>query len=232
MYRTKIAKRWFPFHVTAWNQPIDELKDYFGEKTALYFEFLGHYTLWLVPLSMGGVVVIMSLAVQTALYGSLDEALLSGYAIPFYCIFVSFWAQFMIEFWKRKEATRSMEWGMTSFEEEEIQRPQYQGEMKASIIDGKMRKHFSSIRKFWRVVYSYFIISLMMLLVIVCVSLIFFAQYVVNNDVNDTDAQSAGNMAVSIMSAVQIQVLNMLYSGMAIDLTEKENHRYASLMAL
>lgn len=35
----------------------------------------------------------------------------------------------------------------------------------------------------------------------------------------------AGNAGVAILSAVQIIVLNMYYSGLAIDLNNQENHR-------
>lgn len=100
-----------------WEQPLDEVKDYLGEKVALYFEFTAHYTTWLLPLSIGGVIVALNIAIETGMSnGDIDSALLTAYTIPFYCIFVSFWSQLMIEYWKRKEARRAMEWGMSNFE--------------------------------------------------------------------------------------------------------------------
>ena len=36
-------------------QPIDEVRDYFGERIALYFCFLGHYTSGLYPLALAGI---------------------------------------------------------------------------------------------------------------------------------------------------------------------------------
>jgi hypothetical protein len=99
--RDQLNKIWLTWKVKPWQQPTDEVKEYLGEKVALYFEFVGHYTTWLWYLSIAGVFVAIDMAVETALYNSIDEALLMGYTIPFYCIFVSFWAQLMIEYWKR-----------------------------------------------------------------------------------------------------------------------------------
>ncbi len=64
-----------------------------------------------------------------------------------------------------------------------------------------------------------------MLLVVACVSGIFGLQYYINSDVNDDSNKSSGNTAVSIFSAIQIVVLNMVYSDMAISLNDNENHR-------
>ena len=224
--REELSRNWFSFRVSPWEQPIDDVKEYLGEKVALYFEFVGHYTTWLLPLSIGGILVTFDLVVETSVYGSLDEALLGGYTIPFFCIFVSFWAQLMIEYWKRKQATRAMEWGTTLFEEEETDRPEFKGEMIRSIVNGKKMRYFAPAEKAKKIMWSYFIICLMMLLVIACVSAIFGLQYYINYKMTGNPSlQSTGNTGVSILAAVQIIILNMVYSDMAINLTNEENHR-------
>lgn len=54
----------------------------------------------------------------------------------------------MLEFWKRKEKTKSMEWGTTDFEEEEMERPEFKGELVPSIVDGKLRKQFTGSQRY------------------------------------------------------------------------------------
>lgn len=225
--RDILAKHWFPLHINPRYQPFDEIKEYFGEKVGIYYAFFGHYTSWLGPLSIAGLIVCLDIIIESAIYKNFGEALVSGYLIPFYCIFVSFWAQFMLEYWKRKEVTMAMEWGQTEFEETESDRAQFNGDFIQSVINGKRIKYFSPREKFKRLVYSYGIIMLMILLVIGCVSLIFFFQYLLNERVSDDNVKTDGSSLASVGSAIQIVVLKLIYDGVAKHLTNLENHRYS-----
>lgn len=136
-----------------------------------------------------------------------------------------------------------------------------------------MEKYFNPAVKAQRVLYSLFIIVLMILLVLGLVSVVFYLQYYITSD-NVSDALDfvcfsmfsslyrynlgdvlhahfilylcefcfqtnahftqvseawtpPGNAAVAIFSAVQIIVLNIYYSQLAIDLNNQENHRYS-----
>jgi len=40
-------------------QPLDRIREYFGEKVALYFAFLGFYTSWLWSASIVGIIVFI-----------------------------------------------------------------------------------------------------------------------------------------------------------------------------
>ena len=44
-----------------------------------------------------------------------------------YAIFLAIWATWFLEFWKRKNSALNYEWGTESFEETEITRPEYKG---------------------------------------------------------------------------------------------------------
>jgi hypothetical protein len=157
--------------------------------------------------------------------GNLTGALSKGVLIPFFCIFVAIWAQLMLEYWKQSQNIKAMEWGQTEFEEEEDERPEFeQTDMVASLVDGSQVKYFSPMERTRRIRWSIFVISCMLLLVIVVVSLIFYLQFLVNSSLTGT-LLTICNASVSVAQAVSIVVLNTIYSNLAEDLNNNENHR-------
>ncbi|KAM9316467.1 anoctamin-7 [Gastrophryne carolinensis] len=48
------CKKWFK------QQPLDHIREYFGEKIALYFAWLGLYTCWLIPAAVVGTVIFIA----------------------------------------------------------------------------------------------------------------------------------------------------------------------------
>jgi len=68
---------------------------HFGEKIALYFAFVDHYSRWLVIPVIGGVAVYATqFIVSTRLYIQLLSA--------FGCAVSAIWAPLMMKYWKRK----------------------------------------------------------------------------------------------------------------------------------
>ncbi|KAM4850559.1 anoctamin-9 [Urocitellus parryii] len=55
-----LKKNWARWRNLARRQPIDDIRNYFGEKVALYFAWLGWYTYMLVPAALVGLLVFLS----------------------------------------------------------------------------------------------------------------------------------------------------------------------------
>lgn len=114
---------------------------------------------------------------------------------------------------------------MTTFEDAEIDRPQFKGDKVMSHINGKPTKYFPDSRRSILVAFSNVVVGGLILFVIGCVSVIFYANYYIVNNINDDGAKSSGTTATSLANAIQIQVLNYFYYKIAIWVTERENHR-------
>lgn len=50
--RVQLYENWASLKCIFNNQPLDEIRNYYGVKVGLYFAFLGFYTSMLVPASM------------------------------------------------------------------------------------------------------------------------------------------------------------------------------------
>ncbi|XP_069480030.1 anoctamin-9 isoform X2 [Ambystoma mexicanum] len=59
-----LKKKWARWRDVIYVQPVQEIREYFGEKVALYFAWLGWYTIMLFPAALVGIVVF--------LYGLMD----------------------------------------------------------------------------------------------------------------------------------------------------------------
>lgn len=202
--------RWSVF---PWDSPIEDMRQYFGEKVALYNAFLAHYSLWLIWPS------IIGITFQLVVWGTLD---FSHPVLPFFALLISLWSVLMLEFWKREESYFSLFWGTTDYEEKEQDRPQFEGDIIPSHINGRMMAYYpqSKASSLWRI--SAIIVSVFLSIVIGTVAAIYVFRFYLQTH---SSTSSAASTIASIINTIQITLFNMIYQKLAIILTDLENHR-------
>jgi hypothetical protein len=142
-------------------QPVDNIRDYFGERIAFYFVYLNHYVNSLVSPAIGGLVTYivkvlthllthspthsLTLSLTQVIYGDPENFLM-----PYFTVFMIIWSTFFIEFWKRRQITVAMQWGVHGFEAEETDRPEFQGIVTTSPVNGKNMTYFPDEEKNYR----------------------------------------------------------------------------------
>lgn len=208
---TKLLKESVGLTVFPWSMPMNRIKNYFGEKVGLYFQFIGHYSLYLcVPALIGFVF-------QVIVWNSGDY---SHPILPWFSVIISLWAVLLLENWKRKESVIALEWGMTAFEDEEPERPDYKGINIKSFINGSETLFFPPTMKSVRLGASYTVICTYISLVVLCVVGIYVLRY----SLQKADNPNASIIA-SVLNSVQITLFNIMYERLAVILTKEENHR-------
>ncbi|KAL3671142.1 hypothetical protein V7S43_004323 [Phytophthora oleae] len=216
----KLQSKWFSWRFAPWQQPLWDIKDYFGEKVGLYFAWLGHYTTWLIAPAIIGCLLFANVIVED----TADSILL-----PYFGLFMALWSIFYYEYWKRYNSTLALEWGMSTFEEEEVERPEFDGQLTTSPIDGSDMHYFSPQTRFRRVMGSLFFITMLIVLVIGVVAGIFVFRYAATSgkwkDMFTVNDMQLGGAAASTVNAIQIMVMNNVYSTVAAKLNHFENHR-------
>ncbi|CAM9680880.1 unnamed protein product [Chrysoparadoxa australica] len=217
----ELEQHWLNFFQAPWKQPISAVKDYFGEKVALYFTWLGHYTTWLIPASILGVLAWAHVA-----YNGNDP---NVWGTAVFSVFIMVWSTMFTEFWKRKESNCTMKWGTIGYEEGEQTRPQFKGERGTDPVDGSPMDYFPKSEARQRLTISYTVIFGLICVVIVVIASIF----ILKNFLADTDRQeqlTAGgvnyaSIIPALVNAIQIIVMNYIYSSVALKLNKMENHR-------
>lgn len=214
----ELENRWLRFVQFPWKQKVDDVKDYFGEKIALYFLWLGHYTSWLAPAAFCGFIAWINVTDT----GNNPSAPI----IPYFAALIAFWSTIMLEYWKRKEKKHSMKWGTAGFEETEQARPEFKGEPSVNPVTGKPMLYFPTIQLRARLCFSVLVILTLILVVVIFIAGLFFVRLILTrNDKLVILNVQTGGMIVGILNAVQIQVFNMIYQMVAIKLNDFENRR-------
>ena len=197
-----------------WQQPMEMLRTYFGEKVGLYYAFMGHYSAWLVLPAIVGFVF------QLVAWGSSN---LSHPVIPCFAAFICVWAVLMIQFWNRQQSLTAFMWGMSEFESREMQRPEYQGRLIKSFVDGRYMLYYPVDRVRAKLAASTSVIVTLILMVIGAVAGIYVMKYTLSKTIG-----SASSTVASIINTIQITIFNMLYTAVARWLVNNENHKTES----
>jgi Calcium-activated chloride channel len=212
--------------VNSWNTslinqkvPLNKIRNYFGEKIALYFEFLRFSQTSLLIPSLVGLFVF---CIQNT-YSQDSIFVLTLNAI--YSIFMTVWATVFLEYWRRKEAKQAIIWGQTKLEKIEVPRPQYKGTSRRSPITDDMDEiHFEPRHRLKYFILAFFVSGLVICMVLgIVASLLLFKK--LNSGKYEVNGVDIIIPITSVVNAIQIQVFNYVYERLAKKLTELENHK-------
>lgn len=218
-----LEKKWLRAHQYPWNQPLWDVKCYYGEKVALFFGFLGHINSWLIVSGLLGLAVYI------------DMAATSSYTVAsqfYFGIFLAIWSTLLLEFWKRRESTLVMMWGMEGFEEEEEDRPEYTGEEIPSPVDGEEVLYFPQNEVLKAISKSLAILGCIVVVLLGIFASIFALGAFLNMDIAvhedlSTEFIDFGQFIPSMLCALVILFCSSsgLFDMVATTLTDMENHR-------
>ncbi|XP_043117367.1 anoctamin-10 isoform X1 [Puntigrus tetrazona] len=200
-------------------QPLDDIRHYYGEGLALYFGFLEYFTFALVPMALIGIP-----------YYLFDWEDYDKYVL--FAVFNLVWSTVFLEVWKRCSATLAYGWGTLSrkkaFEEP---RAGFHGALGFNPVTGREEPVYPSSKRQLRT----YLVSVPF--VLLCLYLSFYVMMVyfdmefwainIYNE-NPNIATSILLFVPSIVYAVVIEIMNLLYRYAAEFLTDWENHRLES----
>lgn len=211
-----------PWYLRPFSQPLPDVREYFGEQVALYFSWLGYYAYALV------LPALLGLADEVYLLWSGDPSSEEGlhWTQAGMAIIIILWTIVYKEGWDREEKAISCKWGTQGFEEEEEDRPQFEGDAEEprqrSRVTNRMETFYPEWKRSVKQAISLAIVLLTVVAQLVLVDAVFDLEYTLEVE----RGYSWGSAACNAISAVQIVILSGIYrEWIAKPLNEWENYQ-------
>ena len=208
---SSLGSTWASFSKLLSPQPFHEIRLYFGEQIAMYFHWLDFYCQTMIYPALIG---ILMYALTWWSHGSWHEVLSIVNSL-----FLSVWATLYDQFWLRREKQLSWEWGTVGYSDVEDQREDYKGEFIVDPFTLKRKKAKMGVLKLIRQTISYTVATVFIMMVIIAVMELFIYRAILLREKNEN-----GVIYCALLNAVQIRVMNVIYSLVAAKMNDWENH--------
>lgn len=185
----------------------DKIREYFGEKIALYFAFLGMYTIALIPPAFIGVIYFIT-------------SWESMYREAIFAVFNLIWATIFLEVWKRYCSELTYRWGtsdevINKFEEP---RANFYGKLGKNVVTGKPEPVYPSWKRSLRFYGVTVPVTFLFMTIAFYVMLIYFWLQDWADDLyakNQSWLNFSNLYLPTAIYAVIIGVVNTIYRGVA-----------------
>lgn len=198
---------------------------YFGERKALIIQHTCFYTSWLLFQGLAGVVtMLLQQAIDVSFDGSHDAAARLQRAVQVaYAAFTLLWCFGLRKAWQRQEAVLAYRWIAHYREADEKPLPQFNGRLHTNPVTGEQELWSSPLERQLKILAGGGI-TLLVLVVVVAIQLI---PEVAQDEVTRRSGLSATTYQIisSLYTGVMVEAMGGWYKGLAMHLTEWENHR-------
>eukprot|EP01038_Epipyxis_sp_PR26KG_P012127 gene12127-16235_t len=232
------------WYLRPWSQPLHDIRDYFGEKIAMYFAWLAFYTYALVFPAVFGCICFAFVYVRgyNNTYRNFDW-LKYGFSFA-----VITWAVIYIQLWSQECKLVALKWGTRGFENVEKDRPEFRGDVgtnnenrssgaatnaaeshrrkgvQRSVIDNRLHIFYPEEKRLVTQIGSSIVIAFL-----VCVDLfVYFCIYYAQNFLMVESIIPQEPLYYYVFSgvvAITIQILSIIFMNIAYGLNYFENYR-------
>ena len=211
-------------------QPLNFIRDYYGEKMGFYFAWLIHYTGWLIPVAIIGLVLGVAMIIDSVNEGRNWETLFSSPLNILYSLCIMIWVTLFHESWKRKQNYIANEWLVRGYEDVTQERPQFKSEL--TIDPDTLVQKKIAVKDAYRtqllvgVPVSLFFMGLVLCsqLMIVWISREVGAAY---KEVGEKTPWYV-KYSLGVVNSIFIVIFGNIYGIVQARLVNNENHRYVS----
>ena len=221
-----LMKPWNVYNSKRQMEQIFTIRNFYGETISFYFLWLTEYIKWLIIPSIFGILTFI-LSFGTRNYLGLGHEIF----MLLFCSLVAIWGMLFLDVWKQKEKVYSYFWGTENFKHLEPDSELFVPDGTKELIFNVKFPYVSKFKKRWKMFISYLTLFIMLIITVFSVLYIFILkQWLLKKEWNSLIV----SMLTASLNAVQIKLLNYLYTFLARKLNRWENHQkdYQSINSL
>ncbi|KFM64133.1 Anoctamin-7, partial [Stegodyphus mimosarum] len=237
--RLELAKKWGK---TCGKQPINEIRNYFGEKVAFYFAWISTLmaSLW-VPAVLGTLVFIYGVTRRVDSWKGKDvmyyieivKSSSDNSLTPAFAAIICLWGTIFMEVWKRKQISLARQWHVDNFDQVEPDRPQFRGTKEVyNPFSQQLLQYYPFHKSMLKYLMSFSVLVMMVMLVFISVTgVIVYRVWMTVSYCSPEDKVCDlmhGTIIATLLNTLSIMILGKIYEYIAIKLTEWENHQTLS----
>ena len=204
-------------------QPLSDIRDYFGEKIAMYYSWLGFYTVFMIIPALIGVGMIVVYATR----GFVDTVDHIDWFLCAFTLTIVIWSSVYKVSWDREVECIQIKWGLKGYEEEEKDRPQFKGDENTnhrSLVNNQLEATFPPETRRLYIATSWAILSIIIAILLSLIGSLFYLEYLVDYEWTSIDFNHF-SWVVAAIQAIIIQINTALYNPFARMLNDNENHK-------
>lgn len=218
---------------------VEAIQNYYGEKIALYFEFLIYHTKSLRRISLFGAAIftvdmlmVYMIKFEEDPKKKFDRNNITVHDIAIIvfkmnrlaiAVATVVWSSFYLELWKRKQQFFAIKYGMTEFENTENKRPNFTGEYMRDLATSSFNFiHYNGMKRLGITLLTYFCVIVLVLVSVVISGLcILLRKYLAK-------LEDPGPIVVyfvpALINYISYKLIEYLFSKLAMFFNLKENH--------
>lgn len=230
-YKGILKKPWNVFDKKEQMDHMFTIRNFYGETVAYYFLWLADYVRWLLlPTSIGLLIFIFSLFIER---DNEESNMAYNIFMIIYCGFIALWATLFLSQWKKKEKIYNYFWGTENYKKLEPDSESFIPDGNKELIFNVKFPYVDKMTTIFKYFVSYTVLLLMLCITISGMLVWFYlklqwlekAKEYKDYDKNKFVYEKAISIAIASGNAIQIKILNFIYTKIATALNSWENHQ-------
>jgi hypothetical protein len=214
--------------------PSDAIREYFGEKVALYYEFLSFYNIYLFILGVFGIVAYIvqntdnyqSKSIEYFYSLGFHKSKIVIFVNTFYSFLIIIWSSIFLKHWKIRQEKFAVKWGQLKLNEKEETLPSFVGNKRRSPVDDNLNESYMPfLIKILKRLIAYLVsIVIIVIVIIIVLYLLYFRNWLVVNKIWGPYNRAIINIP-TVINVIQITIFNLIYDRVAYFMNDFENHK-------